>query len=107
MTEPTDDLRQAIALFRYGVIADLVHLPVGTQGTGALLRAKAERTYVIPGSRRTRVAAETMRHWIKHPCFGARVLRTSGMMFAVVVHMRSDVPNSWRFCSVTGRTCQP
>ena len=37
MTEPTDDLRQAIALFRYGVIADLVHLPVGTQGTGALL----------------------------------------------------------------------
>ena len=53
------------AFFRYGVIADLMHLPVGTPGTGALLRAKAERMYVIPGSRRTRVAAETMRHWIK------------------------------------------
>ena len=65
MTEPTDDLRQTIALFRYGVIADLVHLPVGTPGTGALLRAKAERTYAIPGSHRTRVAAETMRGWIK------------------------------------------
>ena len=64
MTEPHDDLRQAIALFRYGVIADLVHLPVGTKGVGALLRAKAERTWVIPGSHRTRVAAETMRHWI-------------------------------------------
>ena len=25
---PDDDLRQAIALFRYGVIADLAHLPV-------------------------------------------------------------------------------
>ena len=65
MTEPTDDLRQAVALFRYGVIADLVHLPVGTPGTGALLRAKAARSYVIPGSTRTRVAVETMRGWIK------------------------------------------
>ena len=64
MKEPDDDLGQAIALFRYGVIADLVHLPVGTPGAGAMLRAKAERSYVIPGSNRTRVAAETMRHWI-------------------------------------------
>ena len=47
MTDPDDDLRQAIALFRYGVIADLVHLPVGTPGTGATMRAKAERTYAI------------------------------------------------------------
>ena len=64
MKEPDDDLRQAIALFRYGVIADLVHLPVGTKGTGAMMRAKAERSYAIPGSNRTRVAAETMRGWI-------------------------------------------
>ena len=27
-------------------------------------RAKAEKTYTIPGTTRTRVAAETMRHWI-------------------------------------------
>ena len=59
-----DDLRQAIALFRYGVIADPVHLPVGTPGTVATMRAKAERSYAIPGSNRTRVAAETMRGWI-------------------------------------------
>jgi len=64
MKEPDDDLRQAIALFRYGVIADLVHLPVGTPGTGAMMRAKAERSYAIPGTTRTRVAAETMRGWI-------------------------------------------
>ena len=64
MKEPDDDLRQEIALFRYGVIADLVHLPVGTPGTGATMRAKAGRSYVIPGTTRTRVAAETMRHWI-------------------------------------------
>ena len=30
-----DDLRQAIALFRYGVIADLVHLPLGTRRASA------------------------------------------------------------------------
>ena len=64
MKEPDDELRQAIALFRYGVIADLAHLPVGTPGTGAMMRAKAERSYAIPGTDRTRVAAETMRGWI-------------------------------------------
>ena len=64
MNDPDDDLRQQIALFRYTLIADLVHLPVGTPGTGAIKRAKAEKTYTIPGTTRTRVAAETMRHWI-------------------------------------------
>ena len=64
VNDPDDDLRQQIALFRYSVIADLVHLPVGTPGTGAMMRAKAKKTYTIPGTTRTRVAAETMRHWI-------------------------------------------
>ena len=64
MKEPEDQLRQAIALFRYGVIADLAHLPVGAPGTGAMMRAKAEQSYVIPGSTRTRIAAETIRGWI-------------------------------------------
>ena len=64
MNDPDDDLRQQIALFRYSVIADLVHLPVGAPGAGAMMRAKAEQTYSIPGTTRTRVAAETMRHWI-------------------------------------------
>ncbi|MDZ7753195.1 MAG: hypothetical protein U5S82_16445 [Gammaproteobacteria bacterium] len=27
MTDPDDDHRQAVALFRYGLIADLVHWP--------------------------------------------------------------------------------
>ncbi len=65
MNNSHDDLRQEIALFRYGVIADLVHLPVGAPGAGALIRAKAERSYVIPGSDRTLVAANTIRGWIK------------------------------------------
>ena len=59
-----DDARQAVALFRYGLIADLAHLPPGTPGMGGRLRAKAARDYAIPGTDRTRVAAETMRHWL-------------------------------------------
>ena len=60
-----NDTRQAVALFRYGLIADLVNLPPGTPGIGARLRAKAGKDYVIPGTARTRVAAETMRHWLR------------------------------------------
>ncbi len=66
MKKSDDDLRQAIALFRYGVIAGLVHLPLGTKGVGARLREKASQPYAIPGTDRTRVAADTMRDWIRH-----------------------------------------
>jgi len=65
MPNPDDDLRQAVALFRYGVIADLVHLPPGSPGITAQLQAKARADYIIPGSHRTRVAAETIRDWLK------------------------------------------
>jgi transposase InsO family protein len=57
--------RQQIALFRYGVIADLVQLAPNHRGVYELLRAKAERQYDIPYSLRRRVAAETMRGWLR------------------------------------------
>lgn len=57
-------LREQVALFRYGVIADLIHLEPGTRGIYAKLREKAERDYDIPGSSRRRVAAETIRSWL-------------------------------------------
>lgn len=63
MTEPHD--RQAIALFRYGLIADLIHLPAGSRGLYARLREKAAADHSIPGSPRIRVAPETLRHWLK------------------------------------------
>ena len=59
-----DELRQAVGLFRYGLIADLAHLPPGTPGIGERLREKANHAYTIPGTRRTRVAAETIRDWL-------------------------------------------
>ncbi|MGD8616719.1 MAG: DDE-type integrase/transposase/recombinase [Gammaproteobacteria bacterium] len=65
MPDPDDNHRQAVALFRYGVIADLVHLPPGSAGITERLRAKASKDYVIPASPRTRVAVETIRDWLK------------------------------------------
>jgi transposase InsO family protein len=65
MNDTATDLRHAIALFRYGLIADLVHLPPGTQGLYQQLEAKAAKEYTIPGTHRTRVAAETLRDWLR------------------------------------------
>ena len=59
-----DKMREQTALFRYGLIADLVHREEGEKGLYPLLCEKAERVYAIPGSRRTRVAAETIRDWL-------------------------------------------
>ena len=55
---------EAVALFRYGLIADLLHLPPGHRSLHARLREKADREYAIPGSARRRVAAETLRDWL-------------------------------------------
>jgi putative transposase len=57
--------RQNLALFRYGLIAEFIQLPAGTRGLYARLRDKARADYTIPGSTRTRVSPETLRHWIK------------------------------------------
>jgi hypothetical protein len=43
--------RKQVALFRYGVIADLIHLERGERGLYAKLREKAAREWDIPGSR--------------------------------------------------------
>lgn len=63
-TEPETDRRDDVALFRYGLIADLVHMKPGERGSYARMKEKASRSYAIPGSRRSRVAAETIRGWL-------------------------------------------
>lgn len=59
------EVARAVALFRYGLIAEFIHLPAEGKGLYARLREKAAHSYVIPGSTRTRVAAETLRDWLK------------------------------------------
>ena len=66
-----DDSRRDVALFRYGLIADLLVLPAGSHEIAAGLRDRAARDHAIPGSRRTRVAEQTMRDWM-------RLYRTGG-----------------------------
>jgi putative transposase len=61
----SDERRREIALFRYGVIADLTHLEPNHRGLYALLAEKAKLDYTIPGSLRRRVAPETMRGWLR------------------------------------------
>ncbi len=53
-----------VALFRYGLIADLLHLSAGDRSLHVRLREKAAREYDIPGTTRRRVAAETLRDWL-------------------------------------------
>lgn len=65
MTPSDSDPRHTVALFRYGIIADLVRLEPGAEGLYKLIADKAARDYTIPGTTRTRVAAETIRHWLK------------------------------------------
>ncbi len=65
MTDTSPQRTDAVALFRYGLIADLVHLPPASRGLYRLLAQKAEREYDIPGTLRRRVAAETLRDWLK------------------------------------------
>lgn len=65
MQDEKKDQLEAVALFRYGLIADLVRLERGTKGLHRMLQQKAEKDYAIPGSTRTRVAEETLRCWLK------------------------------------------
>lgn len=58
MTDPID--AQTVALFRYGLIAEFLHLPHNQPGLYQRLRVKASQDYQIPGSQRQRVAAETL-----------------------------------------------
>lgn len=65
MKNRDDDLKQQVALFRYGLIADIVCLEPGTKGIYDKIKQKATPHYLIPGTHRNRVAAETIRSWIK------------------------------------------
>ena len=61
MKDPETDRRTELALFRCGVIAEALHLPA-SEVAGALAR-QSEKEWSIPGLRRRRIAAQTMRDW--------------------------------------------
>ena len=59
------DLRREAALFRFRLIAPLLHLPEGSEERRRQLRQIAEREHEIPGSRRRRVARSTVCGWLR------------------------------------------
>ena len=65
MTDEEKQRMEEVAVFRYGVIADFVHLAPGEKGLYRRLGEKAEQDFKIPGSLRSRVALETIRDWLR------------------------------------------
>ncbi len=66
MNDERSKRAEDVALFRYGLIADFLH-PPAEQASKKLyerLREKAVGSYCMPGSRRTRVAVETLKDWL-------------------------------------------
>ena len=62
----TEEEQQHVAVFRFGVIHDLVgstRLDHGDQED--LLQAKCARQWTIPGSRRTRLSRSTILRWVR------------------------------------------
>jgi transposase InsO family protein len=62
---PADDPHDALALFRYGLIAPIVYNPPAAGQLEVQLRAIAAQTYQIPGSTRTQVSVTSLRRYLK------------------------------------------
>jgi putative transposase len=61
---PTDDRRQAVALFRYSLIREAADPALGARERGALVRALADRDHLGPAGERVRVSRNTLDRWI-------------------------------------------
>ena len=66
-----EQLREQVALFRYGVICELLPLAPRSKQLSKLLGKQSRKTHRMPGSRRTRVAKQTIKDWM-------RLYRTGG-----------------------------
>ena len=87
---PVASQDETVALFRYGLMADLLHLPPGDRSLHARLREKAEREYEIPGSARRRVTAETLRDWLYAYRRGGSNPRSAPELGLLLIAHRSD-----------------
>jgi len=56
-------VRNQIADFRYSVVAELCNPYLSDEEKKSLLKEKAARQYVIPGSIKTSISSETIRSW--------------------------------------------
>ena len=63
MKDTINDYRKDVALFRFGMISEALHLP--PDKVAPYLKQQSEREVTIPGSNRRKVAVTTMRSWIR------------------------------------------
>ena len=63
MNDTTTDYRKEVALFRFAMISEALHLP--PDEAKAYLKRQSRREVTIPGSNRRKVAVTTMRSWIR------------------------------------------
>jgi transposase InsO family protein len=77
--------KEAVALFRFGVICDLVGTLRLERGDAEnLIRRKSEQVWDIPHSNRTRIAASTIRGWVR------RYRKSGGQLSSLYPSGRSD-----------------
>ncbi len=79
---PEEERRTQIALFRYGLIAPLLHRPLARGEIAAHLQAVAGQTHQIPHSKRSTVNADTVWHYL--------ALFRQGGFEALKPHQRDD-----------------
>ena len=63
MKDTINDYRKDVALFRFAMISEALHLP--PDKVAPYLKQQSEREVTIPGSNRRKVAVTTMRSWIR------------------------------------------
>ena len=86
----TEKEREEVALFRFGVISDLVCSRLEPGEMSERIREKSEQRWLIPRSCRTRIAESTIRRWVL-------LYRNSGRQLASLYpHSRSDRGRSRR-----------
>jgi len=88
MNDSDPDLRQRVALFRYGLVSQLLPLPAHSEARRERLASLSAQDHAIPGSRRLRVAEGTLRDWL-------RAYQTGGFD-ALVPRARTDEGRSRR-----------
>ena len=88
----TEEAKRAIALFRFGVIAELVsRTDLGWGEQQQIIGELSEREWRIPGSQRTHIGRSTIHEWLK------RYQRSGARIESLFPQDRSDVGRARSF----------
>ena len=86
--DPDTHLREQIALFRHGLVSQLLALDARSAERGERMAALSTQDHLIPGSGRVRIAQNTLRDWMR--------AYTRGGFAALIPRPRADRDHSRR-----------